>query len=144
MVQALETRLGRESAWLAVGICAILMAHYVAFFSSAYWQYRWLDIPMHFSGGVWLAAFAGYYLFSRKALVASNRAYEALVLVSFAVFGGVIWEFHEFIADLYIKTPILITQTGVVDIMKDLFFDTLGAVFFVMVRNAVRLRIHKT
>ena len=130
MVQALA----RERACLAAGICAILMAHYAFFFTNEYWAHRWLDVPMHFAGGAWFAAFAAHYLFSRRALSAVSGWYEALVLVSFAVFAGVVWEFHEFIGDLYIRSSVLIMQTSVADNMKDLFFDMLGAVCFVGVR----------
>lgn len=131
MVQAVITR---SSRLLAGSIVVIALVHSYLFFSSAYWAYRFLDTPMHFACGAWFAFFAGHYLFDRGRVSARTRAHEALVILSFVTFVGVLWEFHEFVADLYIRNRAWITQAGVGDTMGDLLSDILGGTIAVILR----------
>lgn len=130
MVQAVT----RSSRLLAGSIVIISLVHAHLFFSGSYWIYRWLDTPMHFVCGMWFAFFAGHFLFDRGHVSARNAAYEALVILSFVTFVGVLWEFHEFVADIYIRNRAWITQAGVGDTMLDLLSDILGGTIAVILR----------
>ena len=126
----------RHSAWLAFSLLAIAAFHLVFFFTDWYAAVSSLDKLMHFSGGAWLVAFGAYFLFGRGSVRATGFFYEALVLVAFATLVGVIWEFHEFLADSLMTDPTRVMQTGILDTMGDLFFDMLGATMTVIARYA--------
>lgn len=126
----------RYSAWLAFSLCGIVALHYVLFFTRLYWEYRWLDIPMHFLCGAWMAALGVYVFFVRGPVRPNGAFYEALIVLGFAALAGVAWEFHEFIFDTFITDRRLIMQEGVAETMGDLFFDMLGATMTVILRYA--------
>ena len=130
MVQAVN----QSSRLLAGSIVAIALVHCYFFFSGAYWTHRFLDAPMHFVCGAWFAFFAQHYFFVRGRISAHNAAYEALVVLSFVALVGVLWEFHEFVADLYIRNRAWVTQAGVGDTMGDLLSDILGGTMAVVIR----------
>ncbi len=129
-----EGQAKRQSAWLAFSLCAIVALHYVLFFTGLYWDYRWLDIPMHFLCGAWMAAFGAYFLFTRGPVRPNGAFYEALIILGFAALAGVLWEFHEFVFDTYITDRRLIMQESVSETIGDLFFDMLGASITVIAR----------
>ncbi len=133
-VNGMEGQAKRQSAWLAFSLCGIVSLHYVLFFTRLYWEYRWLDIPMHFMCGAWMAALGAYIFFVRGPVRAGGAFYEALILLGFAALAGVAWEFHEFIFDTFITDRRLIMQEGVAETMGDLFFDMLGATMTVILR----------
>jgi hypothetical protein len=132
-----EGQVKRQSTWLAFSLCLIVVSHYILFFTGLYWDYRWLDIPMHFLCGAWMAAFGAYFFFTRGPVRAHRALYEALILLGFAALAGVVWEFHEFVFDTYITDRRLIMQEGVAETMGDLFFDLLGATITVTARYAL-------
>ena len=53
---------------------------------------------------------------------------EMILIVSFAVFIGVLWEFFEFLFDVFLSSKgyFAAAQQGTGDTMSDLFFDLLG------------------
>ena len=98
----------------------------------------WLDMVLHFLGGVLLVVFAFWFLFVYK----KNPGIESkdwipkipkpllfLGLVSFAVLGGVLWEFLEFSWDYFFAKPYSaeLAQLTLEDTLSDLFFDLVGA-----------------
>lgn len=89
---------------------------------------------MHFVCGAWFAFFGAHYLFDRGRLSSQTLLHEALVIVSFVAFVGVLWEFHEFVADIYIRNRAWVTQAGVGDTMLDLLSDILGGTIAVILR----------
>ncbi|MEK7195649.1 MAG: hypothetical protein AAB659_00150 [Patescibacteria group bacterium] len=104
--------------------------HFTAVFYSLYWKIRWVDIPMHFSGGVlvglvflWLVE-----MYPQQFKLPSNFWARALLIVSFGALMGVVWEFTEFTYGLVaIGNGLRPAQQGVADTMGDLFFDIIGA-----------------
>ena len=100
----------------------------------------WLDVVLHFLGGLWLAVLGWWYLFAYKYfpeiksrgfsgdLISGTGWILVVGLISFAVFAGVLWEFFEFLVDKFItgKNYIDLLQRGVIDTMKDLLMDLLG------------------
>lgn len=108
----------------------IAIIHSVAMLNNWYWRFGWIDMPMHFLGGVfagmvfvWLfRKFMGYLDLRDKFLVST------ILLLGFVTLVGVFWEFYEFIYDLFISPREwnAFTQQGIQDTMGDLFFDILG------------------
>ena|SRR3989338_1591622 len=82
-----------------------------------YWRLWWLDIPMHFFGGMW-AGLCGLWLITRR----GNSPSLALCL-AFALFIGVAWEVFEYsegiAASYHFSYPF--------DTAKDIVLDLLGA-----------------
>src|SRR3989338_8295 len=84
-----------------------------------YWRIWWLDIPMHFFGGMW-AGLCGLWLIARRGNPAS-----LLSCLAFALFIGIAWEGFEYsegiAASYHFSYPF--------DTAKDLVMDLLGATF---------------
>ena len=84
-----------------------------------YWRIWWLDMPMHFFGGMW-AGLCGMWILAHRKIPAS-----LLWCLAFALFVGVAWEIFEYsegIASSYhFSYPF--------DTAKDLAMDLLGAAF---------------
>ena len=94
---------------------------------------------MHFGGGLWLGLFWLWFIFrSGKLKLPVLPFYVTLISVaSFAVLGGVLWEFFEFSFDKFIgyRKYADIAQLGISDTMSDLFFDLLGGLAAVCFYN---------
>ena len=107
----------------------ILAVHILANIYSWYWTYTWLDMPMHFLAGLWLAAVFFHYI-KPKLEIANHQFLVSLILaLGFVALIGVLYEFFEFFYDIFIASRgyTAISQQGVADTMKDLFFDLIGA-----------------
>jgi len=100
--------------------------------------YSWLDIPVHFAGGMSIALFfhllLNTYPQEKKIINKFSPILQIISSVFFVCFIAVIWEFYEFIVDYIFGT---INQAGVSDTMGDLFFGVLGG-FVVASYLAVR------
>ena len=135
-LNASEKQAERQSVRLAFYLCVIVIAHCLFFATDWYLTHYSLDMAMHFAAGAWTAAFGAYFFFSFGRLRASYGVWEALALIGFVALVGVLWEFHEYVFDLFITDPARIMQTSVADTMSDLFFDLLGATMAVTARYA--------
>src|SRR3989344_5789223 len=94
---------------------AILTWFAVAY--ALYWRIWWLDIPMHFAGGVWAGLCAAWLLMRR------GNSFPLLWCLGFALIVGVAWEIFEYsegIANAYYMSYQL-------DTAKDIVMDLLGA-----------------
>jgi len=93
-----------------------------------YWQYQWLDIPMHFIGGVWLGLL-GLWLWNHTAYLSRFRAQfrisNILIVFVFGIAIGLVWEAFEYIVWKYSGKPFPLEYAT--DSTLDLFMDTLGA-----------------
>jgi len=128
----------KNFAWLVKGlIILIFIAHSFALYFSLYWRYWWFDNVLHFLGGLWLASVAIWFIyFAGKIKAEFIPAFSAIIaIVSFAVFGGVLWEFYEFSFDiLFAKNgQMAFAQLGLADTMSDLFFDMIGGLTIAVV-----------
>ncbi len=130
MVQALA----RTERRLAIFIVLFACLHLYLVLSNAYWRHSWLDMPMHFLGGLWFGFFGGYYLFDCGRIAAKRRLHEALVIISFVSLICVLWEFHEFIGDRFVRDSSLIMQTSLRDTMSDLLLGMAGGTMAVILR----------
>ena len=90
-----------------------------------YWQYPWIDIPLHFLGGV-VAALAVSLIF-RAELVAFRPLTALLFIIGLAVLIGVGWEFFEWTLDHTVRLGL--KQGDLTDTLTDLLMDILGASF---------------
>ncbi|WNS77877.1 hypothetical protein RRU94_05185 [Domibacillus sp. DTU_2020_1001157_1_SI_ALB_TIR_016] len=104
----------------------------------------WWDFFMHAVSGV-LLAFTGIALYERfvhrEAGNEISSWFVALFVLSFAVLGGVIWEFYEFSMDQFFGMTL--QGGGNKDTMEDLIADTLGGVVIAL-QAGVRKRFDKS
>lgn len=83
---------------------------------------------MHFLGGLWLGMIFLYFVSPSLEIKDHKFLIEMLLVVGFAVFVGVLWEFFEFLFDVFVVRGghLPPAQQGLADTMKDLFFDLFG------------------
>jgi len=120
----------------------ILIFHIIASINSWYWVYTWLDMPMHFLGGFWLAT---VFITLNSKLKIQNSELSGLpnylitivITLGFVALIGVFWEFFEFGYDVLISSKgyFAATQQGTADTMSDLFFDLLGGLMFLTIHK---------
>lgn len=105
-------------------IVSIAVVNFLAEIYSWYWRMRWFDAPMHFAGGIWLAATALWLLYERK-WEKLPSFYKILTISFIAAVGiGFLWEVFEALLSLKLLGHI----NAMPDTLSDLFFDTLGGV----------------
>jgi hypothetical protein len=137
----------------------ILFFHILATVNYWYQTYTWLDMPMHFLGGFWVAL--TYFWLCQKTRItrgseimdadqhADQREFRDLSdkisvssaimtiidCLSFVALIGVLWEFFEFGYDVFISSKgyFMTAQQGVGDTMSDLFFDLLGGLLCLVI-----------
>jgi hypothetical protein len=116
----------------------ILLIHTFGSIYGWYWTYRWLDIPMHFLGGFWLAMVC-VYLNRRLNVNTPQFIATAISILGFVALIGVLWEFWEFICDFLILHK-QVLQPGAADTIKDLFFDLVGGTAFILIFKRIFIR----
>lgn len=118
-------------AFLVLVLILVLGTHAAALGGFLSYEIWWLDIVLHFVGGLWIAVFAFWFLFGYKSYPTDIVPAKVLFvgLISFAALAGVLWEFFEFSWDYFIAGPYgqIQAQRNLPDTMSDLFFDFLGA-----------------
>jgi hypothetical protein len=111
---------------IAIAPFAVLILHIIATITGLYEMLWWLDIPLHFLGGVAIAL-GSYYLLqdfgNRKLFAMQSAPLKILTLLAFTALAAVSWEFLEFSLDRYAGTTM---QPGVLDTIKDLAFGLSG------------------
>jgi len=88
---------------------------------NAFW---WVDIILHFFGGLMVAAILLGFLEEKPHIfiLSQNKFFSLIVIVSFVALIGVLWEFYEYALDYFL----VIHQMKLSDTLFDLFFDLLG------------------
>lgn len=121
--------IGRSVIQLGV---VLTLFFFLAVWADWYTTYPWIDIPQHFLFGI-LSGITFYwfaYKLPRIVNLSGNKFFIALLVVSWAVFLGMLWEFLEFTRDFilidYLRHNIRPAQLSNADTMGDLFFDLLG------------------
>jgi uncharacterized BrkB/YihY/UPF0761 family membrane protein len=97
----------------------VLFMHVKGIENHLYLTYWFYDIIVHFLGGVGIAL-ASLYIFK-------NPKY----IIPASIFAGIIWELFEICFN--ITGSKLWTNPYYIDTVKDLFDDTLGAVFVYLI-----------
>lgn len=98
-------------------IFIITVAHFIATKLSWYSLIWWFDMPMHFSGGLFLG-FVFLYL-SKAYKLSFNFFFKT---IAFVFILGVSWEIFE----LYFVNRVAAYPFDPVDTLSDLFFDLFG------------------
>lgn len=92
-----------------------------------YYIYYWFDMPMHFLGGL-SAMFLVTYLFYSNANTYKNKFFLLLIAT---LFIGIAWEMYEYlVTNLWAGFSFNMTDT-----LSDIFFDTLGGLFGILMIN---------
>ena len=110
---------------------SLAVIHIVALKFFLYWKYFWLDIPMHFLGGVVCAL--GFSICTYSYFHSSRWAKSVFGYIFFTVFVGVSWEVFEIVTGFSI-----IDEYFVSDTMVDLLMDIVGGVTGYGIVNAIR------
>ncbi len=122
--------------FIATLLFAFAIFHFFAIYNFWYWEFRWLNIPMHFFGGFLITMFFIWLNLRFKILSEfPNHLIVVLITLSFVSLVGVLWEFQEFLYDIFIsfKKSDIILQLSAADTIKDLFFDFFGDFIFLLV-----------
>ena len=89
-----------------------------------YWRMRWLDMPMHFLGGVWLAGTILWFRFFSHPLLETPKNFSRVlfwgILGAFVI--GLGWEVYESAVSLVTIGKI----NAIRDSLSDLCFDMIG------------------
>lgn len=87
----------------------------------------WYDLLLHFLGGVWLTAFALYFLEKKLPAWLSGGFWPLLIAVSgFVMLIGVLWEFYEFVVNVYFAQP----MDPLDDVLSDILMELIAAAGF--------------
>jgi hypothetical protein len=110
----------------------VLFIYMTLFFGEVQRYYTtvwWWDVVAHSASGIALG-FVGFlilYTMLEQKMLKANPVVIAIFSFSFALAIGAIWEIFEFSMDHFFHTNM--QKSGLVDTMKDLIMDSLGALF---------------
>ena len=132
-----------SSRFLIGFLIFILSVHTLATVRYWYWTIWWFDIPMHFFGGFWAAVVFVWFINKYFPQISQlhNFLSSLIAILSFVALIGVLWEFAEFLFDVFISSGgyAKIVQQDAADTLGDLLFDLLGgltvAVIFLTGKN---------
>lgn len=108
---------------LLVFLAVIAVVNGLAGANHWYWDYRWLDMPMHFAGGAWLALFGAWWQYSRCGIKATGFLPLLGVCLIFALSIGLLWEAYEAVVSFLTGGHMNEMQ----DTLEDILFDILGS-----------------
>ncbi len=95
-----------------------------------YWKISWLDMLMHFLGGIWigLAILWMYYLSGKFKDIPENRrrvSYVYILAITVTAVIGIFWEIFEFNLDFFI---VFNEFNGFYDTASDILLALIGAI----------------
>lgn len=107
----------------------ILGTHLLGIWREWYWQFSWLDIPMHFAGGFWVGAFLIFLWQFYPFFKTDSFLSQLIIIVSLTLLLGLAWEVYELLSDYFLARQgfLPISQVNNFDTLKDLLLDMLGA-----------------
>lgn len=118
--------------FLILLLVVILGAHVFFMIDKTYFHVRWLDIPMHFVGGVWVAATVAAFWRHHIAVPGSVNRYfliSFLFILGVTALVGVLWEYFEFFLDgFFPEREFVDFENKWSDTLLDLLMDIFGAV----------------
>ena len=113
---------------LFILIWVITLTHIVAESKHLYWNYLWLDIPMHMLGGIWIGLailwFRNHTEYCQRFWRRVNY-HDLLVVVVGGIGIGFAWEAYEFVVWQY--TGLGLPTRYVADTSLDIIVDAVGA-----------------
>jgi hypothetical protein len=104
----------------------VLVLHVFVYYFGVYYDYPWVDIPMHFLGGCAIALLVLLImplLSQLRALRVPHPFVRFAVVMAFVALAALLWEFMEFGLDFFFDAR---NQAGLLDTMGDFFFGLLG------------------
>lgn len=106
-------------------ILLIAVLHITAMELYWYWHFLWLDILMHFLGGLWVALASFWILgvFNGHASYIQNKKQAIVFGVASALFIGLFWEVFEYVTDIAVTSEAYWPDT-----ILDMIMDGLGGV----------------
>lgn len=117
----------------------ILLVHGWALLTSAYFYIWWLDILLHFLGGLWVGILALYFLNKREL----SGIFLLWFILGVAALIGIFWEFLEFGLNQVWESlgKLAFFQPSLEDTLADLLADLLGGLgaFFLFRRGPKNL-----
>ena len=104
---------------------------WIVFAHPQYFEGFAIDRPMHVAGGAIVALFTGLAIFTERPLSPLRQLpwwALALILISFTMLVGVMWELYEFGWDHFVADRIgaIRAQPNIQDTMEDFLFDLMG------------------
>jgi hypothetical protein len=106
----------------------VFIVHMFFSFYEIYDTFLWMDIPMHFLGGLAISYTAVLFLrfFREKDFIIIKKWFIfILVVVSVVVLIAVLWEFYEFLLKYFFHVN---TQPSLEDTLFDLFIGLVGGI----------------
>ncbi len=106
-----------------------LISLFLGIVFDAFNVFTWMDIPMHFVGGLAISFTAVLFLkyFQEKKMIFINERFVfVLIVVSLVSFAAVLWEFYEFFLKVVFEFN---TQPSLADTMLDFFMGLCGGLF---------------
>jgi len=125
--------------YIFVGLFALLFGFdLLAIKYTLYWQYRWIDIPVHFLGGFFLGALLFYIAFSNKStkkMISLPRTKKNIFIITvLLVFvAAAMFEVLEFALGRTIISPAFVPDTTL-----DLIAGTAGGYLFYLLYQSIR------
>lgn len=120
----------RHHGWLAI---LLSVSHIILLNTHSYRYYPFLDIPLHFFGGLAIAMLISGWLtvFPKHQLLQKTSPFvHAVLIFSLTCTVAIFWEFSEWILDHTISSG---CQLGRNDTMQDLFLGTLGGSIYTVI-----------
>ncbi len=114
----------------ALFILAIFsISHFIFELTYLYYEIWWLDIPMHILGGV------SFALLFVSVLNLKNIEIKFSEIILFVFIIGILWEIYEYAIHIYLGKD----WNGILDTIKDLFDDIIGAsiVYFFSIKKLI-------
>ena len=116
-------------------IIIIGLVHGIATEFYLYWTFPWLDMPMHFLGGLWVGLSAIWYIYfsgyTKMDTKLTRKARIFSISLATVIVVGVLWEVFEIYSGV-----LLIEKNYGLDTSVDLLMDTIGGVTaFIYVNN---------
>ncbi|MBX2866403.1 hypothetical protein KTR10_00365 [Candidatus Kaiserbacteria bacterium] len=112
-------RIGLPVIFLLIASAILAVVHWSALMLDLYWQYLWLDVPMHALGGA-VVALIPFALVTLRVSLPERLLRPVPVLVLVLVFG-LIWEVFE-----HATGATFAAKNYVFDTSLDLFLDLIG------------------
>mgnify|MGYP001562310554 FL=1 len=116
---------------ITISLISILGLHLLGIVYDLYHVIWWYDIPMHILGGAWVALFFFHFFYQTWHVVDLRKILFTLIItLGFVVLVGVLWEFYEYLSDVYLlkihplgyaPNPLTLPDT-----LKDLLDDLIG------------------